>query len=56
MKLITGLFVQGLAELVDCRGNLQSLLEHCLLALDANVFGPFDETAKIPLGLDILTC
>ena len=42
-------------ELVNCWGNLKTGLEDGLLALEPDVLGPFDETAQIPLGLDVST-
>merc|ERR1719476_1306448 len=50
-----GLPVQGLVELVDWRRNLKPGLEDSLLALQADVLGPFDESGEIPLRLDGLT-
>jgi len=47
--------IDGLGELVECGGNLQSLKKNSLLTLDANVFGPLDEASKISLGLDVTT-
>merc|ERR1712241_926586 len=49
-----GLPVQGLVELVDWRGDLEPRLEDSLLPLQADVFGPFDESGEIPLRLDCL--
>lgn len=53
-QLNGGLLVECLRELVDCWRDLQSLLQDCLVALDADVLGPSDEARKIALGLDIL--
>lgn len=53
MKL-TGLFVEGLSELVDWRRNLKPLLEYSSLSLDTNVLRPFDESAEIAVRLDVL--
>ena len=41
-------------ELRDGRGYLEALGENDLLALEANIFGPLDETAQVALGLDVL--
>lgn len=40
-KLLTGLTVQSLGELVDCRGNLQALVQDRALPLETNVTRPF---------------
>ena len=42
-------------ELRDGRGYLEALGENDLLALEANIFGPLDETGQVGLGLDVLT-
>jgi len=47
--------VESGVELVNCWGDLKTGLEDSLLALKPDVLGPLDETAQIPLGLDILT-
>ena len=47
--------IDGLRELVECGGNLQSLKKNSLLTLDANVFWPLDEASEISLGLDVAT-
>jgi hypothetical protein len=54
-KLGCSVLVQDLGELVDCRGDLEALVQDLLLTLKTNIFGPLDETRKITLGLDILT-
>ena len=46
--------IESLVKLVDRWGDLQPGLEDGLLALQADVLGPFDEAAEIALGLDIL--
>jgi hypothetical protein len=53
-KLGSSLFVKGLVELVDGRGDLQTLQQNRLLALKANVLGPSHETSQITLGLNVL--
>lgn len=53
-QLNGGLLVQSLGELVDWGRDSQTLLENGLLALDADVLGPSDETGQITLGLDVL--
>ena len=45
--------VDGFLELVNGRGNLQSLEEDSLLPLDPDVFGPSHESREISLGLDV---
>lgn len=44
--------VSGVGELVQERGNLQSLEEDPLLALDLNVPGPPEEPGEVDLGLN----
>lgn len=41
-------------ELSDCGGDLEALVEDNLLALEANIFRPFDEASQISGGADIL--
>jgi hypothetical protein len=53
-QLGSGVAVQGMRELSDGGRNLQTLMKDDLLALEANIFGPFDETRKITFMLDIL--
>lgn len=55
-QLHGGGLVQSLAELVDWWWDLQALLEHSLLTLHPDVFGPANETGQIALGLHILAC
>jgi hypothetical protein len=52
---LTLVLIDGLRELVECGGNLQSLKKNSLLTLDANVLWPLDEASKISLGLDVTT-
>jgi len=47
--------IQGLRELVDWWRNLDTAVKDGLLPLEANVFGPTDETAQITTWLDVLT-
>jgi len=49
------LTVQSLTELVYRWGDLKTLNENGLVALETDVLGPSDEAAQISLGLDILT-
>merc|ERR1711959_30159 len=42
--------VEGVAELVDCRRDLDALQERHLAALQADVLGPFHEANKVTLG------
>ncbi len=55
-ELGSGVLVQGLGELVDRGRDLQTLLQDGSLTLQTNVRGPLDETGKITLGLNSLTC
>lgn len=43
-----------MSELVDLGRNLQSLQQHSLLTLDADVLGPLDHTSNVHLGLDVV--
>lgn len=54
-ELCGGVLVQSVGELGDGGGDLQALTENDLLALEANIFGPFDETGQVSLWLDVLT-
>ena len=56
METLTGLTVQSLGELVDCRGNLQTLVEDDALPLKPDVARPFHKAGQITPGLDILAC
>jgi len=49
-----GLLVQGLAELVDGRRNLQSSLENGSLPLELDVGWPSNESGQISFWLDVL--
>ena len=45
--------VDGLVELSDGWGDLKAAHKDSLLALDADIAGPFDETGEVALGLDV---
>jgi hypothetical protein len=51
-----GILVEGVWELRDGRGNFEALVEDDLLALQADVFGPFDKASEVGLGADVLAC
>ena len=53
--LPTCLSIESSVKLVNCWGDLETGLEDGLLTLKPDVLGPFDETAQIPLGLDVAT-
>lgn len=53
-QLSGGVLVQSVRELGNGRGDLETLVEDNLLALEADVFGPFDEASQVGLGADIL--
>ena len=55
-KLCGGVLVQSVGELGNGGGNLQALVENDLLALEADIFGPFNESGQVGLWLDVLTC
>lgn len=54
-ELSSSVLVQGVRELGNGRGNLETLVQDDLLALEANIFGPLDEASQVGLGLNILT-
>ncbi len=55
-QLRSSVLVERMRELGNGRGNLQALVQDNLLALEADVFRPFDETSQVGGVLDILTC
>lgn len=50
----SGVPVEGVLELSDGWGNLEAEVQDLLLALQTDVLGPLDKTAKVTLGLDVL--
>lgn len=46
--------VQGVLELGDRGGNLETEVQDLLLALQTDVLGPLDETGQVTPGLDVL--
>lgn len=55
-KLGRSVFVEGVRELCDGRGDLETLVKDDLLALKADVLRPLDEAGEISLRLDVLAC
>lgn len=53
-QLSSSVLVESVGELSNCGRDLEALVEDDLLALEANVFGPFDEASEISLGADVL--
>lgn len=53
---LTSLAVQSLGKLVDCRGDLQTLVEDGALPLQANVTRPLDKARQVALWLNVLAC
>ena len=51
--LLTLVLLEGLAELVDHGGHLESLHKDSLLSLDANVTRPFHKAGEVTLWLDV---
>jgi len=49
------ILVDGVLELMDGGGHLQSLKKNSLLALNSNVFWPLDESREVSLWLDVST-
>jgi len=53
-ELDGSVFVQGLAELVDCRWDLETQLENASLTLKSNIFWPFNKACQVAFRLYIL--
>ena len=51
-----GVLIEDVGELGNCRRNLESLLEDFLLALQTDVFWPFDVSGQVLAGLDVAAC
>jgi len=47
--------IESLGELVDCRGNLQSVQQDALLSLESNVLRPLHESGQVALGWQIIS-
>jgi len=54
-ELGSSVLVQGVGELGKRRRDLETTVEDNLLALKTDVFGPFEETGQVGLGLNVLT-
>lgn len=52
-ELRTLVLLNGVSELIDGGGHLQSLHQNSLLPLDSDVLWPFDETGEVSLWLDV---
>ncbi len=50
---LTLVLLEGLGELVDLRGDLESLHEDSLLTLDTDVARPFDKAGEVARWLDV---
>ena len=50
-----GVFIESVRELCDRWRYFQAIGENDLLSLEADIFGPLDESRKISFGLDVLT-
>ena len=53
-KLGGGVLIQGMGELGDGRGDLQTALKDDLLPLKADVLRPFHKSGEVRGGLDVL--
>jgi len=53
-QLNSGILVEGVLELGDRRRDFETLVEDDLLALETDVFGPFDEPGEVGLGANVL--
>ena len=49
-----GVFIESVRELCDRWRYFQTIGENDLLSLEADIFGPLDESREISFGLDIL--
>lgn len=54
-ELGSSVLVKSVGELGNCGGNFEALVKDDLLALETDIFRPFDEASQVALGLDILT-
>ena len=52
-EALTLVLLDGVGELVDGGGHLQSLHQNSLLSLDSDVLRPLDETGEVSLWLDV---
>lgn len=50
-----GVAVENVGELGDGGGDFETEVEDLLLALEADVFGPFYHAREVAAGLDVLT-
>ena len=50
-----GVLVEGIRELSDGRRDLETHVEDLSLALESNVFRPFDHAREVAPRLDVLT-
>ena len=55
-QLESGVPVECVGELGYGWGDLQSLMQDNFLALEADIFGPLDETGEVRFWANILTC
>ena len=53
-ELRGGVLVQRVRELVDGRRDLEAVLQHAVLALEAHVLGPANKAGQVALGLDVI--
>jgi hypothetical protein len=53
-QLCSSVLVESVRELGNSGGDLQALRKDNLLALKADVLGPFDEASEISLGTNVL--
>lgn len=53
--VLTSLSVQCLCKLVDCWGNLQTLVKNGLLSLQPDISWPSNKPSKIPFRLNVST-
>jgi len=54
-QLGSGVLVKSMRKLSNGGWDLETLVEDDFLALETNVFGPFDEASQVCLGTNVLT-
>lgn len=49
---LTQVLIEGSCELIQRRGDLEPLIQHPPLPLDAHILGPLHKPVQVPLGRD----
>jgi len=53
-QLCSGVLVERVRELGDCRGDLETLAEDDFLSLKTDIFWPLDEAGQVRFGPNVL--